>query len=253
MSQRILGVPEVVDLTGEEDPNDEEEKVPLTEEILATINEITITRRHQQILQDIHEWLTDEVINAFCGRVSAAKPTVHCCSTFFYTKIASSMDEEWLRRWKRTVNLPKDLIIIPVNWNDSHWALVVYDIRASTLKYYDSMMSGSRSREALGTIKEAFEKCQLVKEPSSPPTKRCDDAVGVLAFIMSKISMDDTEDINPLKMETPKNQPQQTDGSSCGVFVCWWIAKLSGFITSAPPNPILFRKRILEAIITNPP
>jgi hypothetical protein len=237
-----------VDLTLEETDDDQcTDVTDITDDRLATVDGFPFTTRHSSILQDSQQWLTDEIINAFCFRVVMAKPKVHCCSTFFYTKISASMDEAWLNRWKRMVT-GKDLIVVPVNWGNSHWALVVYDAKANVLRYYDSMMSTARSRQALGLIKEAFKLCKLLPEPS---TRQSDDTIGVLAFIMSKVTLG--EPTGPLlKLETPSGQPQQTDGSSCGVFVCWWIAKLTGFIASAPPNPIAFRKCILDSII-NPP
>ncbi|PJF19216.1 Sentrin-specific protease 2 [Paramicrosporidium saccamoebae] len=240
----------VIDLTLEE--TDDEQYNTDTDETITVVNGFPFTTRHRSILQDSQEWLTDEIINAFCFRVVTAKPKVHCCSTFFYTKIAASMDEAWLNRWKRTVT-GKDLIVVPVNWGNSHWALVVYDVKANALRYYDSMMNTANSRQALGLIKEAFEMCQLFPEPSPPSTRQSSDTVGVLAFIMSKVTINEpNKSPPPLKLETPPGQYQQTDGSSCGVFVCWWIAKLTGFIVSAPPNPTVFRKRILDSII-NPP
>lgn len=234
-----------IDLTQEDDTScitDSEQE----EETLMEIEGIPFTTREKEILLGPHEWLTDEIINAFCTRVTQQCPSVHCCSTFFYTTISRSIDEDWLRRWKRKYHLPKDYIIIPVNWDNSHWALVVYTLKDNTLRYYDSMMSGSRSRRALGVVREAFEKCSLI---SSSPSPSPEDSVGVLAFIMSRISLKTPEPMPSFCIETPKGQPQQTDGSSCGVFLCWWVAKLTGFKAVPPPNPVDFRKFILETIL----
>lgn len=243
--------PAFIDLTEcEEDQGDKPES-PV--KILATINGNQITDKHCQILLCEYEWLNDEIVNSFSARVSRLTPDVHCCSSFFFTKLSRGIDVEWLERWKNSADAPrKRLIFVPVNWGNSHWALLVYNVREAVLNYYDSMMNPGRSREALAGVKGAFEAIKLFPIKDEEP-------VGVLAFIMSKMSIDRSsgEDLRldgptRIKTETPKNQPQQTDGSSCGVYLCWWVEKLANPTTAEhknTPNIREYRRHILDMLL----
>jgi Ulp1 family protease len=233
----------IVDLTNEEDALSGEE----AESVLVIVNgNNPFTERHRRILQQPDEWLTDEIINAYCARIAERHPDTHCCSSYFYTKISRSLDVAWLQRWRQRLGA-KERIIVPINWGNSHWALIVFDVEESILRYYDSMMSESKSREALTTVREAFECCGFINSEEG------NDAVGVLAFIMSKMTVSSPKSIQRIRLETPKGQPQQTDNSSCGVFICWWVTKLSGISVALPPNPISFRRTILETILGSGP
>ena len=252
--------PVVIDLTectdqegsGEEQPSD----------VLATIDGNQITERHREILLCDHEWLNDEIVNSFCARISQRVPDIHCCSSFFFAKLSAGLDGNlaWLERWRRSTDaMRRRLIFIPVNWGNSHWALLVYSVQEDTLRYYDSMMSASRGREALGRVQRAFGAIRLGRAPAR---SKDGEPVGVLAFIMSKMSLSPPPghcDSPPpgagevvIKTETPRGQPQQTDGSSCGVYLCWWVERLAGPESPAAEglaNVAAYRRHILETLL----
>lgn len=257
----------MVDLTRAEEGSgpDNRHHDDYEEEALAVIDGIRITHRHEAILNDPQGWLTDEIISAFCLRLAPRTPTQHYCSTFFYTKLVDMGDDldcEWLQRWRRTVRRDAKRIVIPINWGNSHWALMVFGVEERILRYYDSMMSGARSGEAMARVKRAFEYCFKVSTQTAEPStgRPRDEPVGVLAFLMSKMSLSslptsnrDASVAREIGMETPSGQPQQTDGSSCGVFVCWWIARLSGLlpVECKGPDPLRFRKAILASLLSS--
>lgn len=255
------GGAKVIDLTADDTAaeHDEEAEEEAEEEILSIVDGIRITHRHETILKDPHAWLNDEIISAFCARLASLDHTQHYCSTFFYTKLSdmsTTMDREWLRRWHRTVGNDVNRIFVPVNWGNSHWALVVFDVGERILRYYDSMMSGARGREALTRVKRALDELEIATKTVEPerPRKK-EEPVGVLAFLMSRMSLGPPlvkTAQREIKMEMPSGQPRQTDGSSCGVFVCWWIGKVSGHLPTGyeRPDPLRFRKAILATLLS---
>lgn len=254
--------PVTIDLTEctDQEEEDGEEQPP---DVLTTIDGNQITKRHRDILLCDYEWLNDEIVNSFCARISQRVPDIHCCSSFFFTKLSSAgRDFAWLERWRDSNSvMQRRLIFIPVNWGNSHWALLVYSVREGTLRYYDSMMSLSKSREALGRVRRAFEAIRLIHHPPSPspsaPRSKEGEPVGVLAFIMSKMSLSpppppSADETIVIKTETPRGQPQQTDGSSCGVYLCWWVEQLArpeDSITGRLSSMIAYREHILETLL----
>jgi len=231
------------------------EQGSLDEEVLVELEGILFTTRERATLLDANAWLTDEIINAYTTRLLSRYPgDIHCCSTFFYTKLAKEMDALWLKRWASRIQYAqKRLLFIPINWSNSHWALAVLvkEDGKGILRYYDSMMSHSRGNRALELLKKAF---LLVQQPDFvDKTKNgCkDDAVGALAFIMSKIRIAPSRNESVLMTEVPMGQPQQTDGSSCGVFCCWWIQRLLRKSSRDLFNVEIFRKEMLETIMAN--
>jgi len=247
---------EIIDLTEEADDLVTED-ADCHRQVLVMVNDIPFTDRQKRILLNPTDWLTDEIINAYAGRLMEKSPKVHCCSTFFDSHIKENFDLAWIRKWWASLREGVELVMIPINWDNSHWALACYSIPEGVLRYYDSMMSSSRSARALGPLKKAFEACKVPPRPASKSQldaakvrKKKDDNVGVLAFILSKMNIKENTESRQIQLDTPGKQPQQTDGSSCGVFVCWWMARLSSLIpTHRTIDPIGFRKEILDTIL----
>lgn len=275
--------PVLIEISSDED-EDGRARRP-SETVLVELEGCIITSRHQKILSSPSDWLTDDIITAFCHRIAEADPTVHCCSTFFFTRLQHrGLDEDWLRKWRKTVRAQKRRIMVPINWGNSHWALAVLHMESeviqgqhrgaqkeeATLHYFDSLMSKRRAREALSILEEAFVVSKVglnrfrYKKPPAADTKRGNEPVGLLAFVMSKVKIAQPPD-SPTKdasrrlvitAEIPSAQPQQTDGSSCGVFVCWWIARLCDLLPSRfgdSPNPARFRQFIFRTIMSGYP
>ena len=250
---------EIIDLTKETDDLMVKD-TDCHEQVLVMINDIPFTDRQRRILLDPTDWLTDEIINAYAGRLMEKSPKVHCCSTFFDSRIKDNFDVAWIKKWWASIREEVELIMIPINWGNTHWALACYSISEGVLRYYDSMMSSSHSARALGPLKKALEECKASPRAASKNQlndtteifrKKKYNNLGVLAFIMSKMSIKENVELKqPIQLETPGRQPQQTDASSCGVFVCWWMARLSSFIPIHQNiNPVEFRKEILDTIL----
>lgn len=294
---------EIIDLTSipsSEDEIDKDTSLTTDSKTLIMIGDIPFRERERSILLQPLEWLTDEIINAFGMRLmQVTGPSLHCCSSFFFTRLlqgdASTFDADrvWLRKWRETWSLGSAtrLILIPINWNNSHWALAAYEREEGVIRYYDSMMNNNKAQRALILLRKAFIRSQLLplaKTPAIKSTrglKKNGDQVGVLAFIISKMGLGDTKtstngmmnddddaDLNnngdrnsgdnlnaPLiKIETPPKQVQQIDGSSCGVFVCWRMQQLSNAQKANAPsrgpdlcNPNTFRRVIYNTIMNN--
>jgi Ulp1 family protease len=265
----------VIDLTTEENSNssyaDDDDSV------LNVIAGNPITAYHQEILQT-GAWLNDEIINSYLSIVSeSAKGDVHALSSHFHTKFMRD-GAQAMTRWMKDLRLgQRRLVFVPINLNGNHWAMVVYHGGAAPkVCLYDSMM-GSRSRghAILQKYAELFEGHQLglhdkPKEPeridksqTQPKKAEANTAVGLAAYLMTKLSLSSSppkEEPSPssasqprIAMEIPAGQPQQTDGSSCGVFVCKWAQVLAEKQPHAfsQANVSRFRRTILDALLTH--
>lgn len=294
---------------------------PFSQMDLVKVNGVCLT--HTQLTDELlapGAWLTDEIINAFTYQISKCTQNIpssedktysfHCTSTFFYSSITSThkesrKDSKWIQRWQENCNYHnRKFIFIPINWGNSHWALLVVRPSDRLISYYDSMMCTRNGKRALSTLKLALENtltapnfntnydCDAISYSSSSTSStdryhRSSQAScgkypilhGAMAFLMTRFSAVKISDDNvtnssgesmandnsnqglqkntlhqingsnqnkktdpiqeelcdksiPIryKTEIPPDQPQQSDGSSCGLFVCWWISRISGFI-----------------------
>lgn len=105
-------------------------------------------------------WLNDELINFYGAMIlgrsegskenpatvngvhSAGKPlNVHYFSSFFWTKLTTlGYEKARLFRWtKKTDIFAKDMVLIPVNHNNSHWTAGAINFRKKRIESYDSM------------------------------------------------------------------------------------------------------------------
>lgn len=270
MSCRRRDSIEIIDLT--EEPAESEGDTTTTEQessspssqIIVQVEGIPFTEREHRILLDPHQWLTDAIINAYGARLASRYEHLHCCSTFFFTRINERFEEDWLSRWKATLRPNLRLLLVPINWNNSHWALAAYNLQAGSLSYYDSMMSPVEGENALSLLKKAFEACKLLPSSISGDDKvrtveGRDDAVGVLAFILSKLKVangnDKGTEPKSITVRIPPRQAQQIDSSSCGVYVCWRMRLLAEGEENEAAERLKsttdFRKEILTTIKGN--
>lgn len=230
-----------------------------------------ITAYHQEILQT-GAWLNDEIINSYLAIITGDDDGIHALSSHFHTKFMRE-GAAAMTRWMKDLNLPnRRLVLVPINLNGNHWAMVVYHGGAAPkVCLYDSMM-GSRSRGSviLQKYAELFEgQLQLHDKPKEPKNinksqtqskKSESSAVGLAAYLMTKLSLSSSppkeqpteSSSRRIAMEIPAGQPQQTDGSSCGVFVCKWAQVLA---EKQPPSfsqaqVTRFRRTILDALLT---
>lgn len=138
-------------------------------------------------------WLNDIIVEFFMKHVEIT--TEHCVAfnSFFYTTL-SQRGYQGVRRWmkKKKVqveNLSK--IFVPINLNQSHWALGFINIDKKTISYIDSLSSGpSTMGHAILKVLQEY----LLEESSG------------------KIGRD---------FELIHEQcPQQPNGFDCGIYVC---------------------------------
>lgn len=162
-------------------------------------------------------WFNDTVVNAFFGMLrSDSNPSSASCvfmPTYFYTKLSGPLprnasrdpDDEakqrykLVKRWTSGVDtLGKEKIFIPVNLGNTHWILVYVDVRRKRVLSLDSFNAPRYvvRRDVLNWIEQEHRAKRV-------PFDRREWA------------------------SLPKKAPTQTDGHSCGPFVCLFAAFLS--------------------------
>lgn len=226
-----------------------------------------ITRRHVEILQDGH-WLNDEIINAYLFIVqhSLKSSKIACLNTYFHPKFTKEGISPGVLRWmgkQAAQDLAHlDYLFIPVNLNNTHWALIAYQPARRTLSYLDSMLNRRAGMGLLEKYRPLLEKLHQSPSPigRSPSPKQ--SSSGLAAYLavklMGSLSLSEPSAKSELTLRIPEGQPQQTDGSSCGVFVCKWVQVLA---TTTSPNTAAaarfdqtqvtrHRKVILDALLS---
>jgi sentrin-specific protease 1 len=101
-------------------------------------------------------WLNDEVVNSYFDMIKKRStqlvrvwnrdhPTLHkkkslFLNTFFIAKLleGGTYDYSLVRRWTKECNIfDLDKIFVPINRDNSHWALVVVFMMIKEIHYYD--------------------------------------------------------------------------------------------------------------------
>lgn len=106
---------------------------------------VQITSRDLQTLSDRH-WLNDNVIDFYLQLIKefinkTTNSQIHVFSTFFYTTLREK-GYQGVRKWAKRAKIDvskQDLIIIPINLNQTHWALSIIDNRLQKFQYFDSL------------------------------------------------------------------------------------------------------------------
>eukprot|EP01122_Echinamoeba_exundans_P003371 TRINITY_DN13484_c0_g1_i1.p1 TRINITY_DN13484_c0_g1~~TRINITY_DN13484_c0_g1_i1.p1 ORF type:complete len:329 (-),score=61.23 TRINITY_DN13484_c0_g1_i1:225-1211(-) len=174
------------------------------------------------------QWLNDEIINCYMEMLNtwANKRLlkVHCFSSFFLTMLAGGYRR--VKRWTRSKDVfSMDRIIFPVNLNNTHWCLVVINMKAKKIEYYDSL--GGRNDKIFKQIRMWLQEESLDKK---------------------KEYFDPGDYVD----EYPAAVPLQQNSYDCGVFTCKFAeARVNGdepfsFSQSDMPS---FRRRIWQAIL----
>lgn len=196
--------------------------------------------RHYRILQSSAAWFNDDLINGFfCKLADAHKDKVFVLSSFFYSSLLKRGRQfclkhalpkgfkEFLRIDNRSSKGSNDkIVLIPVNSGGSHWVLVTWLLQKRTLEYYDSMMCKRSGNTIMKRISEFFN--ELLKEEQ----KNLE-----IENSLQKLSLDleggeeSGSGVDELcgsieHLVIPKGQIQQTDGSSCGPFCCYFAKHL---------------------------
>lgn len=154
--------------------------------------QIDITVGDLKTLQD-GKWLNDNIIDFYLNMITASEPKVYVWTTHFFTTLQSK-GYQGVARWakRKKLNLfDLDIVLVPINVLNTHWALACINNVDATIQYIDSLTTtGNYS------------------------------AVKLLATYMS-------EEAKRLNVKAPEYElhgnvksPQQNNGSDCGVFTC---------------------------------
>lgn len=140
-------------------------------------------------------WINDNVIDFYINLIVESTTTkVYGWTTHFYTTLLEKGYQgvaRWAKRRKLNV-FEKEIILVPVNIMNTHWALAVIDNINMKIEYYDSLSS-----------------------PGGNST-----AVKVLANYMSQEATRLGRDPCSYQLSPNIKTPQQRNGSDCGVFTC---------------------------------
>ncbi|SCV99977.1 LAFE_0B06700g1_1 [Lachancea fermentati] len=146
-------------------------------------------------------WLNDTVIEFFMKYIESHTPKTAAFNSYFYTTL-SERGYQGVRRWmkRKKVRIQDlDMVFVPINLNQSHWALGVIDIGEMKILYVDSLSSGANSmsfaimkdlqnylmEESQGKLGENFELCHL-DCPQQPNGFDCGIYVCMNALYLSR-------------------------------------------------------------------
>ncbi|EKM60133.1 uncharacterized protein PHACADRAFT_192531 [Phanerochaete carnosa HHB-10118-sp] len=133
------------------------------------------------------QWLNDEIIN-FYGEM------IMC-------RLKEGYEESRLARWTKQITLfSKDIILIPINHNGSHWTAAAINFRKKRIESYNSL-----NRDQT----QVFKLLRVYLDAEHRTKKR------------KPFNFDGWVDW------TPKNTPQQENISDCGIFACQFLETLS--------------------------
>ncbi|XP_043647726.1 sentrin-specific protease 1 [Drosophila teissieri] len=198
------------------------------EQVIVTKFKLDIHRSEIKILTE-GAWLNDVIINFYMNLLAERSekrpgqvPSVYAMNTFFVPRLLQS-GFDGVKRWTRKVDLfSKDIILVPVHHSGVHWCLVVIDLRAKTMLYYNSKGGGN------------------------PKVMRA------LKIYLRMESLDKRQkplDTNDFRIEHAQNVPQQDNMDDCGVFTCMFAEYLTrdALITFCKDDMNYFRiKMVLE-------
>lgn len=171
-------------------------------------------------------WLNDTIIEFFMKFIEKSTPNTVAFNSFFYSSLSERGYQgvrRWLRRKKQSIfDIHK--IFIPVNLNQSHWALAMVDMENERIIYADSLSNGpnAMSFAILSDIKD-----YVIKESGN------------------KLG----EDFNFVHADCP----QQPNGYDCGIYVCMNTLYLSknSELTFTYEDAVRMRKYIAHLIVSD--
>ena len=141
-------------------------------------------------------WLNDEIINAYMKVLTINNEKSLAFSSFFFTVLLRDNDDyqyDSVKDWGQDI-FAKDHILVPVNIQNMHWALLSVSIPKKCISYYDSLgASGSEYLDAM---------LHYLQDKANDGNN--------IEFKKEEWSLQDHR----------KTIPQQLNGYDCGVFVC---------------------------------
>ncbi|KZT74848.1 cysteine proteinase [Daedalea quercina L-15889] len=186
-----------------------------------------------------NQWLNDEIINFYgqmimaraeasqqnAGSNGRKKPlNVHYFNTFFWSKLGEGYKKSKLARWTKKIDIfAKDVILIPINHNNSHWTAAAINFHKRRIESYDSM--GMQRRNVFKLLREYLNAEHMDKRG------RPFDFTGWKDYVL-------------------EDTPQQENGFDCGVFTCQFLETLARgeekFLFKQANMPYLRRRMVLE-------
>ncbi|KAJ3065268.1 hypothetical protein HDU98_011346 [Podochytrium sp. JEL0797] len=162
-------------------------------------------------------WLSDEAINAYIAALQIAFPRIKFFNTFFYSLLGSNKrvkegyDYESVRRWtKRQTKagiFEFERIAIPINKGNTHWCFAFICLRTFKITFLDSLPGSTvYANRVLSHLKRYLQDewlHKVIPSKTQPPP----NIPAIETF----------ELVNRVP-----GCPKQTDGNSCGVFVCYF-------------------------------
>ncbi|GBG91644.1 hypothetical protein CBR_g52679 [Chara braunii] len=177
------------------------------------VSSIPLTRRSLQTFVQ-EEWLSDEVAESYLALLANAVlpgcPSLYIFSPFFYTKLVrGGYQHDRVARWTKDVDIfSYEMVLIPVHKHGVHWTLLC--LREQRLEYYDSLVqdNGGFSSNVIANFTQYLR----------------DEAVCHYGQ-KTKVNLQEPKVV-------VRGVPQQSDRSSCGVFM---LAFASFFARDCPP------------------
>ncbi|KAJ3370274.1 SUMO1 sentrin specific peptidase 1 [Allomyces arbusculus] len=224
------------------------EQVPPTAIINAVDQKYVIRRSDIEALVT-DQWLNDEIIMAFLARTwqrVTDAANVHVFNTFFYPQFAAHGYDR-VRTWLRAPASKYRLLVVPINFNNRHWALATIEFPGPVLSIYDSLPSSSSAETVLRTL------AAYLKAEAHDPTKH---AVPDEAGPVDPITVSAGDSLDHMALRQPRHGCTQSDGSSCGVFtVAFGVCKMLGLpvapTTFAQRMQAVFRRRMAYELVGN--
>ena len=177
---------------------------------MSTNPNITIETKALQCLHR-RTWLSGDVINTYLDLIetrskrNGSGPTVFVYNTFMTQLLSKEKKLERLsRRQNKGVSLQLcDIALIPCWVGKNHWCLLVYDFGQKTIRWFDPFRS--IAPETVKLVSEYFR----------------DEAKRQAPHFVKNGPRPDHFDLTSIKACEPADQPEQRNGSDCGVHLCW--------------------------------
>jgi hypothetical protein len=167
-------------------------------------------------------WLYDEVINTFFWNMQEENPRLLFAPSTTMTAIMHG-SSTW-KLWSNKSIEEKDFVFIPWNPTGNHWVLFALDVERNALLYLDPLVNGNDKTISKGTTEAAEKLSSIFTKKFSAPRPNLEQATKTL----------------------------QRDGSSCGVFVCFYGKQLaSKKALTTPLETTRFRQEIYNQILGN--
>jgi Ulp1 family protease len=197
------------------------------------INSESITAEKLYDLCDKHVWLSSDHINAYLAYLNTKFHRVLSLTSFFYTKLTEIGGYQYssIEHWTKKIEIfQKDIILIPININESHWILAAIFMKEQfRIAILDSLrMITTEGAVIIGENlirwlnDEYRHKIRLCKDDNyvkyRVKNEEFDSNQGK-SKIIGEVNLNGQVDF-ALDIMFRNGSPPQVDGSSCGVFVC---------------------------------